>query len=106
MAHPGASDAFVEAVLDVVAAIPEGCARSYGEVAAILGSRAARQVGRIMAHHGHDVPWWRVVRASGQVAPGLEPAALEHYRREGTPLRWTPDRSGYRVDLRRARPLG
>ncbi|WP_167050442.1 MGMT family protein [Salinibacterium sp. ZJ77] len=104
MPQPGTPDAFVEAVLDIVAAIPEGCALSYGEIAAMLGSRAARQVGRIMAHHGGDVPWWRVVRASGEVAPGHDDAALEHYRREGTPLRWASDGSGFRVDMRRARP--
>lgn len=96
------ADDFAEAVLDVVASIPEGRVMSYGDVAAALGSRAARQVGRIMAHHGGEVPWWRVVRASGEPPPGHETAALAHYRREGTPLRQSLDGS-WRVDIRAAR---
>jgi len=98
-----AHDDFVSAVLDVVASIPPGRAMSYGDVAATLGSRAARAVGRIMAQHGDSVPWWRVVRASGEVAPGLERRALERFRAEGTPLRWSADGAAFRVDLRAAR---
>jgi alkylated DNA nucleotide flippase Atl1 len=94
---------FVEAVLDVVAAIPPGSVMTYGDVAATLGSRAARAVGNVMAQYGSDVPWWRVIRSSGMPPIGHEDRALAHYRVEGTPLRETPD--GYRVDLRRARHL-
>ncbi|AYF97474.1 MGMT family protein [Protaetiibacter intestinalis] len=94
---------FVGAVLDVVAQIPEGRAMSYGDVAAAIGSRAARGVGQVMAYYGGEVPWWRVVRASGHPAPGHEDRALEHYRAEGTPLVWSRDRGSYRVDLRAAR---
>jgi alkylated DNA nucleotide flippase Atl1 len=74
----------------------------YGEVAAAIGSRSARGVGRVMAHGGHDVPWWRVVRASGHPADGLSARALEHYRAEGTPLRFSAS-GDYRVDLAAAR---
>lgn len=88
-------------VLDVVAAIPEGMAMSYGDVAAAIGSRAARGVGQVMAYYGSDVPWWRVVRASGHPVADHEGQALEHYRAEGTPLRWSGD--VFRVDLARAR---
>lgn len=94
---------FVEAVLDIVAAIPPGSVMTYGDVAATLGSRAARAVGNVMALSGSDVPWWRVIRASGMPPAGHEDRALAHYRAEGTPLRETTD--GYRVDLRRARHL-
>ena len=94
---------FAEAVLDVVAGIPEGAAMSYGDVAAAIGSRAPRAVGAVMAYYGGEVPWWRVVRASGQPAPDHERRALEHYRAEGTPLLWSADRSSFRVDLRAAR---
>jgi alkylated DNA nucleotide flippase Atl1 len=92
---------FVEAVLDVVATIPPGRVMTYGDVAAVLGSRAARAVGNVMAWYGADVPWWRVIRASGHPAIGHEDRALEHFRAEGTPLVTTAD--GYRVNLRLAR---
>ena len=50
MAQP--SPDFVEAVLEVVASIPEGKAMSYGDVAAAIGSRAPRGVGQVMAYYG------------------------------------------------------
>jgi alkylated DNA nucleotide flippase Atl1 len=101
MPHP--DDDFVSRVLDVVAAIPEGRAMAYGDVAAAIGSRAPRGVGQVMAYYGSDVPWWRVVRASGHPAIDHEARALEHYRAEGTPLLWSRDGSVFRVDLATAR---
>ena len=92
---------FAEAVLEVVTAIPPGQVMTYGDVAAVLGSRAARAVGNVMAWYGSDVPWWRVIRASGHAAIGHEDRALLHFRAEGTPLVTTDE--GYRVDLRLAR---
>ena len=93
---------FAEAVLEVVAGIPEGKVMPYGEVAAAIGSKAPRAVGAVMSAYGGDVPWWRVVRASGHPPVDHEGRALEHYRAEGTPLVWSA--SGvFRVDLRRAR---
>ena len=89
-------------VLDVVATIPAGRVMSYGDVAAAIGSRAARGVGQVMAYYGSDAAWWRVVRASGHPAIGHESRALEYYRAEGTPLKWSA--SGvFRVDLSAAR---
>jgi len=90
---------FVTAVLEVVADIPPGTVMTYGDVASTVGSRAARAVGTVMAHYGSEVPWWRVVRASGHPAVGHEDRAVEHYRAEGTPL----TRDGQRVDLAAAR---
>jgi alkylated DNA nucleotide flippase Atl1 len=96
------SEDFVSRVLAVVEEIPAGRVMSYGDVAAAIGSRAARGVGQVMAYYGGDVPWWRVVRASGHPAMNHESRALEYYRAESTPLRWSA--SGvFRVDLRLAR---
>ncbi|RUQ98956.1 DNA-binding protein [Labedella endophytica] len=92
---PPTGDDFVEEVLAVVAAIPAGHVMSYGSVAAALGSRSARGVGRVMAHAGSGSPWWRVVRSGGLPPRGLEHDALPHYHAEDTPLVVTP--SGYRV---------
>ena len=74
---------------------------TYGDVAAALGSRAARAVGQVMSHYGSDVPWWRVVRAGGHPAIDHEARALECCRAEGTPL--VHGRQGYRVALASAR---
>ena len=100
---------YVEAVLDVVALIPAGTAVAYGDVAELLGSGGARQIGSVMNHHGSSVPWWRVVKASGEAPPGHEREALALYLLEGTPLLGSyPDflRTGegrWRVDLMAAR---
>jgi alkylated DNA nucleotide flippase Atl1 len=92
---------FVDHVLEIVRAIPSGRVMTYGDVAATLGSRAARAVGQIMAHYGSDVPWWRVIRASGRPPIGHEHRALAYYRAEGTPLKTSGD--DYRVNLSAAR---
>ncbi len=92
---------FVSRVIAVVEAIPPGRVMAYGDVAAAIGSRAARAVGQVMAWYGDDLPWWRVIRASGQPPLCHDSEALPHYEAEGTPL--VPTASGYRIDLRRAR---
>jgi alkylated DNA nucleotide flippase Atl1 len=101
---PSAGDEppFVERVLAVVESIPPGHVMTYGDVAATLGSRAARMVGQIMAYYGSDVPWWRVVRASGHPPVNHEHIALQHYRAESTPLLGVGT-AVYRIDLRAAR---
>jgi alkylated DNA nucleotide flippase Atl1 len=96
------SDDFISRVLDVVTSIPAGRAMAYGDVAAAVGTRAARAVGTVMSHYGADVPWWRVVRASGHPAIDHETRALQYFRAEGTPLKWSRD-GVYRVDLAVAR---
>ena len=98
---PSAGDDFASRVVSVVEAIPPGHAMTYGGVAAAVGSRSSRGVGQVMAYAGSELPWWRVVRASGLAPQGHEQRALEQYRVEGTPLRWA--RTGtFRVDLARA----
>ncbi len=59
---------FQEAVLRIVAQIPDGKVTSYGAVAAMAGQpRAARGVGWILNRLGPDtdLPWWRVVNREG-----------------------------------------
>jgi alkylated DNA nucleotide flippase Atl1 len=92
---------FVSRVIAVVESIPPGRVMAYGDVAAAIGSRAPRAVGQVMAYYGSDLPWWRVIRASGLPPQCHEDQALPRYEQEGTPL--VPTASGYRVDLRRAR---
>ena len=90
---------FASRVLDVVDQIPSGRVLTYGDVAEYLGEGGARGVGTVMARYGGGVAWWRVLRADGSVAPGLEERAFARYAAEGTALR----RGGTRVDLSRAR---
>ena len=92
-------EGFVAAVLAVVADIPPGHVATYGDIAALLGSRGARAVGQVMARYGSDVPWWRVVRAGGRPPSGHADRAREHYAAEGTPTHPTDDPDGYRIDL-------
>jgi alkylated DNA nucleotide flippase Atl1 len=101
-AHPSFGDpahpSFVDDVLEVVDSIPPGQVLSYGDIAALLGTRAARAVGTIMRKYGHDHPWWRVVRSGGLPPVGHETHAREHYEAEGTPLRALSREPGYAVD--------
>ena len=86
-----------ERVLACVELIPPGRVLAYSDVAEFVHTRAARNVGRIMATDGADVPWWRVLRADGSCAPHIRNEQLRRLAAEGVPLR------GERVDLRVAR---
>ena len=92
-------EAYVERVLSAVEEIPPGCVLAYGDVAERVGG-GPRQVGRVMALYGSAVPWWRVVRADGRPAAGLETRALRRLVEEGCPVR------GGRVAMDRARAGG
>ena len=60
-----------EMVRHAVRAIPPGQVATYGDVAELIGC-TARQVGRILATDGADIPWWRVVNASGRLPAMVE----------------------------------
>ena len=84
---------FPEAVRRAVRAIPRGEVRSYSQVALYAGRPgAARGVGRELKTLT-GVPWWRVIRADGWLAPAV---AVEQARRlkaegvgvEGEGTRW------------------
>jgi methylated-DNA-protein-cysteine methyltransferase-like protein len=78
---------FARAVLDVVARIPAGKVMTYGDVAEYLGQGSPRTVGMVMARHGGEVPWQRVVQASGRPAEPLVAEALALLSAEGCPVR-------------------
>jgi methylated-DNA-protein-cysteine methyltransferase-like protein len=60
---------FARAVRRIVRSIPRGRVLSYGEVALRAGRPGgARAVVRAL-HQLDDVPWWRVVRKGGTLAP-------------------------------------
>lgn len=95
---------FASRVLDVAESIPPGRVMSYGDIAEYLGAGGGpRQVGQVMALWGGGVPWWRVVHSDGRLLAGHEREALDHYRRERTPVRTGVDGAPGRLDMTRAR---
>lgn len=89
--RPGSTGAaptpYARAVLDVVDAIPPGKVLTYGDVAELHGRGTGRTVGTVLANHGREVPWQRVVQASGRPAEPHLQEALRLLRAEGCPLR-------------------
>ena len=99
-----------EEVFALVRQIPRGRVMTYGQISAELASRLSpRAVGWIMHRCPEDVPWQRVVNASGGFSTdrlpdfpkGLQRAMLEdegvEMRQDGTldleVYRWLPDRA-------------
>lgn len=79
---------FEDAVAAVVASVPPGEVVTYGEVAAEAGfPGAARAVGTFLSRGAGDLPWWRVVTASGRLVPGHERDHARRLRAEGVTLR-------------------
>jgi len=80
---PKITDAQVERVRDLVAAIPRGRVATYGDIACAAGLSSPRIVAWIMRTDSQDLPWHRVITASGRPAPHLLTQQLELLRAEG-----------------------
>lgn len=94
-------DARRQRILATVDAIPPGSVATYGLVAREAGlPRHARLVGKVLSTlaAGTKLPWWRVVSASGAIAPRGDGGAVTEQRRrlerEGVAFR-----ASGRVDL-------
>lgn len=73
-------------VLAALRTVGPGEVVSYGELAMEAGAPGrSRLVGRILGE-GHDVPWWRVVTASGRLVPGHESEQRGRLEAEGVRL--------------------
>ena len=57
--------------------------RTYGDIALAAGLSSARIVGWIMRTDSSDLPWHRVISASGRPAAHLATRQLELLRAEG-----------------------
>jgi methylated-DNA-protein-cysteine methyltransferase related protein len=80
---PPERTAFEADVRAVLEALRPGEVVSYGEVAAQAGHPgAARAVGRRLGD-SDGLPWWRVVRADGRLAPGHEVEQASRLAAEG-----------------------
>ena len=80
---PAVTDEQVESVRALVASIPAGRVSTYGDIADAAGLSSPRIVGWIMRTDSSDLPWHRVIRASGRPAPHLTTRQLELLRAEG-----------------------
>ena len=80
---PPVTDDQVERVRGLVAAIPSGRVATYGDIASAAGLSSARIVGWIMRTDSSDLPWHRVISASGRPAAHLVTRQLELLRAEG-----------------------
>lgn len=83
MNTPEASESFYERVYAFLREVPPGRVVTYGQVALELGSpSAARAVGYALhfLHAESDVPWWRVVNASGGISHGSRGLSAEVQR--------------------------
>jgi methylated-DNA-protein-cysteine methyltransferase-like protein len=73
----------VERVRALVALIPAGRVSTYGDIATVAGLSSPRIVGWIMRTDSSDLPWHRVITASGRPAKHLVTRQLELLRAEG-----------------------
>ena len=91
------TEAEVEHVRELVASIPRGAVVTYGDIAAAAGLSTPRTVGWIMRTDSADLPWHRVIGASGRPAAHLAGKQLARLAEEGVRIH------DGRVDLRSAR---
>lgn len=80
---PKVTDAQVESVRALVASIPPGRVATYGDIACAAGLSSPRIVGWVMSTDSSDLPWHRVLAATGRPAPHLAAQQLELLRAEG-----------------------
>src|SRR5246500_3697339 len=77
------TDEQVERVRALVASIPAGRVATYGDIASAARLSSPRIVGWIMRTDSSDLPWHRVITASGRPARHLATRQLELLRAEG-----------------------
>jgi methylated-DNA-protein-cysteine methyltransferase-like protein len=77
------TDDQVERVRALVASIPSGKVATYGDIASAAELSSPRIVGWIMRTDSSDLPWHRVISASGRPAAHLTKRQLELLRAEG-----------------------
>ncbi len=93
-------------VVEAVRGIPSGAVASYGQIAELAGiPGGARQVGYVLRTTTAEIPWHRVITASGKIAFPMgsrqfreqtdrldaEEVAVERGRVDMRRYRWRPD---------------
>lgn len=87
-------EVIAERVLRAVELVPRGRVVTYGDLAELVGG-TPRQVGAVMRLRGGEVPWWRVVNASGDLPPHLHDEVRLIWLEEG--IRWKSNGLGCRI---------
>jgi len=77
------TDEQVESVRALVASIPVGRVVTYGDITCAAGLSSPRIVGWIMRTDSADLPWHRVIGATGRPAAHLASRQWELLRAEG-----------------------
>lgn len=77
------TDAQVESVRALVASIPAGRVATYGDIACAAGLSSPRIVGWVLRTDAADLPWHRVLPATGRPTPHLASHQLDLLRAEG-----------------------
>jgi methylated-DNA-protein-cysteine methyltransferase-like protein len=92
-APPNPGELRQQRIVDVLMALREGEVTTYGDVADVAGyPRHARLVGRILGNTPQgqrhvEVPWWRVVNASGRLVSGSPRLQTQLLIAEGVTVR-------------------
>lgn len=91
------TDEQIEEVRRLIASIPAGRVATYGDIADAVGLSSPRTVGWIMRTDSSDLPWHRVLGASGKPAGHLAYRQIAKLELEGVPIK------DGRIDMSRAR---
>lgn len=91
------TDEQIEEVRRLIASIPAGRVATYGDIADAVGLSSPRTVGWIMRTDSSDLPWHRVLGASGKPAAHLAHRQIATLELEGVPIK------DGRIDMSRAR---
>lgn len=89
LASPPVADDFRRKVFAAIRSVGAGQVASYGDIAEQAGfPGSARAVGTLLAASVPEdrLPWWRIVTASGRLAPGKEATQARLLAGEGVPL--------------------
>ena len=71
-------------ILAVIRSLMPGEVVTYGDIAEDAGyPKLSRMVGRLLSITDDDLPWWRVVNATGRLVPGHEREQTAQLRSEG-----------------------
>jgi methylated-DNA-protein-cysteine methyltransferase-like protein len=84
---------WLAAVDRAVRSIPRGQTASYARVALMSGKPGAARAVVQALHKLQDLPWWRVLRSDGSLAPQVAAEQARRLRREGVKLVVTKSRT-------------
>ena len=77
---------WLAAVDRAVRSIPRGETASYARVALMSGKPGAARAVVQALHKLQDLPWWRVLRSDGSLAPQVAAEQARRLKREGVKL--------------------